>query len=299
MPLTHLYPDIQSGLFNLNGINHKIVVSANYFIAGTDVPYIELPQLDRINDDATDQSRRDINPLQPVYNPAHGLFLATSPLFFPQTYAIRRLVDNRIDTLDDIEELQMDIRQRWQTKRGYPGMQHIVDWMTLDLSATYFPNPDRDNFNEPFAFLQYDWTWNIGDRTTLVSSGWYDPIPQGARVYNIGAYFNRPDRTYFYLGFRTIYPVESQLLTASVTYVFSPKYAFTASTAYDFGTQQSQSNSFVITRTGTDLQVNFGITYNAITNNFGVTFEIFPNIIPPEKRTAVLTSLGNNLSAPR
>jgi hypothetical protein len=299
MPLTRLYPDVQSGLFNLNGINHKIVVSANYFVAGTDTSFLQLPQLDRINDDATDQSRRDINPLQPVYNPANGLFLATSPLFDPQVYAIRRLVDNRIDTLDNIEELQADIRQRWQTKRGYPGMQHIVDWMTLDLSATYFPNPARDNFNEPFAFLQYDWTWNIGDRTALVSSGWYDPISDGPRVYNVGAYFNRPDRTYLFLGYRTISPVNSQLVTASVTYVFSPKYALTASTSYDFGTQQSQSNSFVLTRTGSDLQVSFGITYNAITNNFGVQFEIFPNVVPPEHRTAVLSSVGNNLTGPR
>ena len=56
IPFTRLYPDVQSELFNLNGINHKIVVSADYFVAGTNVPYTNLPQLDRLNDDATDQA---------------------------------------------------------------------------------------------------------------------------------------------------------------------------------------------------------------------------------------------------
>jgi hypothetical protein len=58
-----------------------------------------------------------------------------------------------VDTLDSIEVLQLNARQRWQTKRGYPGMQHIVDWMVLELSGSYLPREDRDNFGEPLAFL--------------------------------------------------------------------------------------------------------------------------------------------------
>ena len=33
MPFSRLYPDVQSELFNLNGIYHKIVFSGNYYIA--------------------------------------------------------------------------------------------------------------------------------------------------------------------------------------------------------------------------------------------------------------------------
>src|SRR5207237_5818979 len=135
-----------------------------------------LPQLDRLNDDATDQALRDIRPLQPVFNPDKGLFLALSPLFDPQLYAIRRLVDNRIDTLDSIQVVQLDVRQRLQTKRGFPGQEHIVDWMTLDLSASVFPESKRDNFNNTLGFLEYDYLWNIGDRTALTSTGWIDPV---------------------------------------------------------------------------------------------------------------------------
>jgi hypothetical protein len=283
LPLSRIYPDIQSDLFNVNGINHKIVLSANYFNAETNTHFNQLPQLDRLDDDATDQSRRDITRKEPLYNPANGIYLATSPLFDPQVYAIRRLVDNRIDTLDDIDELQMDIRQRWQTKRGYPGQQHIIDWITLDLSATYFPQANRDNFGEPLAFLEYDWVWNVGDRTALASTGWYDPIDHGAHVFTFGAFLNRPDRTNFFIGYRELSPINSQTLTAAVTYVFSPKYAVTASTTYDFGSSKALGNTIMLSRMGSDLLVSLGITYNAILNSFGVSFEVFPNLLPASR----------------
>jgi hypothetical protein len=320
MPLTRLYPDVQSDFMNLNGINHKIVPSLNYYVAHSDTPFSRLPQLDRLNDDSADQALRDIHPILPLINPAHGTFLQTSPLFDPQVYAIRRLVDDRIDTLDTIQVVQADIRGRFQTKRGYPGQQHIVDWMTLDVSGSFFPddsrgslwpyptqpprspfavpnvpNAQRDNFGESFAFLEYDYTWNIGDRTALVSTGWYDPIDNGARVFTIGAYFNRPDRTSYYIGFRDLQPVGSQAVTAAMTYIFSPKYAMTASTTYDFGTNQSVSNSLLLSRMGSDLQLNLGITYNAILSTFGVAVEIIPNLASNVHRVAGLSPFGSKI----
>ena len=181
IPFTRLYPDVHSLLWNLDGINHKIVVSGNYYYASTDVPYTRLPQLDRLNDDVNDFSYNQMKPLQPSINPANGLALATNPIYDPQPYALRNLVLNKIDTLGTEEELQFDVRQRWQTKRGVPGNEHIVDWMTLDLSATVFPAANRDNFGSTLGYMAYDWTWNIGDRTALVSNGWIDPATDGPR----------------------------------------------------------------------------------------------------------------------
>ena len=280
IPFSRLYPNVESLFFNVNGIYHKVELSANYYLAQTNVPFGRLPQLDRLNDDVTDQALRDITPLQTALNPhfRDGLALATLPLFNPQTYAIRRLVMDRVDTRDDIEVLQLDLRQRWQTKRGYPGQQHIVDWMVLDLSGSYFPAANRDNFGEHFAFLEYNWLWNVGDRTGLASSGWVDPIDFGARVFTIGAFLNRPDRTNFFLGYRQIDPVNSKAVTGSVSYVLSPKYAVTGASTYDFGTSLALSNSLIVTRMGKDLQVALGVTYNALQNNFGLLVQVLPNL---------------------
>ena len=292
IPFSRLYPDVQSELFNVNGINHKIVASANYFYADSNVRYSALPQLDRLNDDASDQALRDIRPLDPVLYPGVGKILASSPLYDPQVYAIRRQLETSIDTLDRIDELQLDVRQRLQTKRGFPGDQHIVDWMTLDLSGTFFPEENRDNFGKALAFLEYDYIWNLGDQTALVSSGWIDPIDDGPRVFNVGAFVSRPDRTSFYLGYREIDPIDSRAVSAAVTYIISPKYAVTASSTYDFGNSQALSNSVSATRIGKDLQVSLGFTYNALTNNFGLLFEIVPNLVPPNKRFGPVAAAG-------
>lgn len=280
LPFTAAYPEFKSEVFNVNGINHKIVNSINYFNAASSAQYSNFAQLDRLNDDASDQALRDIRNQPTIYpNTLNSNLLTTNnPYFDPQIYAIRRTIDTRIDTLNQIQVIQGEIRQRLQTKRGFPGNQHIVDWMVLDLSGSFFPEKNTDNFGNYLAFLQYDYLWNIGDRTSFTSTGWIDPMENGARVFTLGSYLNRSDRTNFYLGYRSIEPVESKALTGAATYIFSPKYAITGSSTYDFATFQSVSNSLVLTRVGTDLQISLGFTYNAMQDNFGFTFEILPTI---------------------
>lgn len=296
IPFTRIYPDIQSDLLNLDGINHKIVASSNFYFSHSTVPFTDLPQVDMLNDPITDQALRDIRANSFYYsNPATGPLLATSPLFDPQYYALHTLLQNSIDTRDSIDALEFDVRQRWQTKRGYPGNEHIVDFMTLDISATFFPDHPRGNGGVDWALVNYDWTWNLGDRTALFSSGLFEPVENGARVFTIGGSFNRPDRTSFYLGYRQIDPIESKAVTAAVTYIFSPKYSMTASSTYDFGTQASLSNSLVFTRMGSDLEVSGGITYNAILNTFGVVFTIVPNFASTAQRVMGPTPFGSSM----
>ena len=46
------------------------------------------------------------------------------------------------------------------------------------------------------------------------------------------------------------------------------------------------------TRIGKDLQLTLGFTYNALTNNFGLLFEIVPNLLPANKRLGPLAAAG-------
>lgn len=279
VPFSRLYGDVSSELLNLRGLYHKAIFGFNYRYARSNEPYNRFPQLDRLNDDATDQSYRNLRPLQTAYVPGpNGLQLQTSPVFDPQLYAIRRLVDNRVDTRDDINVLQMDLRQRLQTKRGYPGMEHTVDFLTLDASASYFPDANRDNFGHPFAFLEYGTVWNVGDRTSIVSNGWFEPYEGGSRYWNVGAYLERTDRTNVYLGYRQTDPLNSKAVTLSMGYQLSTRYYVSVGASYDFGLQQSLSNSLTLTRTGSDLTATIGFTYNAFVNNFGFQFLVVPNL---------------------
>ncbi len=289
LPMSRLYEQVSSELFNLRGLYHKVVWGANYFYARTNVPFTQLPLLDRIYDDATEQSWRTITPLQPGYiGGVDGLLLAAagnpaSP-FNPQRYLIRRQVLNRIDTLDNIHVLQLDVRQRFQTKRGFPGLEHTVDWLTLSTSLSYFPQSRRDNFGHPLAFLEYDLLWNIGDRTAMTASGWIEPYNDGSRYFTVGSFFNRPDRTQFYLGYRHIDPLNSRAVIASVSYVLSRRYFITASSSYDFGVNEALTNAVTLTRTGSDMTVSVGFSYNSLVNNFGFQFLIVPNVLAAVQR---------------
>jgi hypothetical protein len=283
LPFSRLYDDVSSDLLNVRGIYHKIVFGANYLYARTNVPFSKLPLLDRLNDDATDQAYRNITPFQSQLVPGlPGLALMNSPSlasqFNPQLYAIRRLVENRIDTLDNMDVLQADVRQRFQTKRGYPGMEHIVDVLTLDVSASYFPEARRDDFGHPFAFLEYAALWNAGDRTAVVSNGWFEPYQGGSRYWTLGAYLNRTDRTNLYLGYRQTDPLRSKAVTLGLSYQLSHRYFLTTSVTYDFGIQAALSNSLMLTRTGTDMTVSMGFTYTAFVNSFGFQFLVIPNL---------------------
>jgi hypothetical protein len=278
IPFSHLYPDVHSELFNVNGIYHKITLTGNFYEAFSSIPFSDLPQLDRLNDDISDQTLRDIFPQQSILNPGNATLLTTSPMFNPQILALQKLVFDEVDTRDNMEVAQFDLYQRWQTKRGDPGNQHVVDWMTLDLSASVFPRRDRDNFGNYVSFMEYDWIWNIGDRTSLVSSGWMDPVYGGPHVFNIGGNLNRPNNTSFYLGYRQIDPLLSKAVIASATFAFSPKYSVTANTVADFGVHET-SYTVLFTRIGTDVQVSFGFSYNSYLNTFGVQFEMLPNLI--------------------
>jgi hypothetical protein len=285
VPLSKLYAEVESELFNLNGLYHKNLFSLNYYIAGSTAAWVNLPQLDRLNDDAVQQAWENIIPNEPTFpqlqanGNGYALAFGSYERFNPRLYAIRRLIDSNPDTLDDIQVLQLDWRQRFQTKRGYPGLEHTVDWLTIDLSASVFPAANRDNFGKSVGFIEGNMVWNVGDRNGIYANGWVDPFEFGTRYWEVGTFFYRDDRSSLTLAYKHVDPLQSRVVSASATYVFSPKYAMTAIVAYDFGYQSSLTNSLLFTRVGTDVAITLGFTYNSLINNLGLTFNIVPNLI--------------------
>ena len=123
-----------------------------------------------------------------------------------------------------------------------------------------FPAKNRDNFGTAVGFIEGNAIWNIGDRNGMYANAWVDPFEFGTRYWEVGTFFYRDDRTSLSLAYKHVDPIQSRLVSASANYVFSPKYAMTALTTYDFGYQSSLTNSLLFTRVGTDMAVTVGFT---------------------------------------
>jgi len=142
MPLTGSTPMCQSDFLNLNGINHKIVPSLNYYVAHSDTPFSRLAAA-RPAQRTTPPTRRCAT-FTPYYRSSTrpmGHSCKTSPAVRPAgcTPFGGWWDDRHRHAWIRSRWVQADIRGRFQTKRGYPGQQHIVDWMTLDVSGSFFP----------------------------------------------------------------------------------------------------------------------------------------------------------------
>ena len=283
---SRLYREAHSEMFNVRGLYHKATFTADYSSVRSDTPFYNLPQLDPLFDNAVDQGFRNARPTPGIAYPPEAqpgfaypdLGYAPSILFNPQSYAIRRQVGHLVDTRDDLDVLRLDNRHRLQTKRGFPGSEHTVDWMTLNTGISLFPNADRDNFGSDWAFFDYYYLWHLGDRFSVTTSGWIDPFDDGAQYYSGGVMFNRPDGTNVYLGYRHTDPLQSRAVTTSINYQLSRRYAMNIGSSYDFGLNESLTNTLSFSRTGPDVTMLFGVTYNPLVNNFGFQFSLIPNI---------------------
>src|SRR5260221_11819504 len=93
---------------------------------------------------------------------------------------------------DVVAAVRCAIQNRLENKRGAPGDEHIVDWVTFDTNVTYFPDANRDNFGTDFGLADYDLRWYLGDRFAVLSDGEADFFGEGLRTASVGVQLTRP-----------------------------------------------------------------------------------------------------------
>lgn len=287
------YPQVQSDLLNLNGLAHKISVDADYGYAQSSRSLSEIPQWNQFEDNAQERFRERF-----LTNTFGGTL---PPQFDPRFYAVRSQAATSVsaqynELVDSQQALRLGLSQRLQTKVGPPDRQRIKDWMTLDLGVSYFPNPNRDNFGENFGLFNAHYSWNVGDRTTLIADSMYDFFNNGQQWWNIGVMTQRSFRGSAYVGIQQIKgaTLDSQILTGSYSYAMSPKWVSTMSASYDLAQNQSRGQSITITRIGEWMLFHFGANYDWSKNNAGFLFSVEPKL----GRSNSATQLGTLGSIP-
>jgi hypothetical protein len=272
LPLWRIYPELESDLLNVHGLAHKMLFTVDYYLAQSDVPFSVLPEYDELDEDAEQVNRQRF-----VTREFGGLLPAE---LNPRLYAIRRGLLSSAETLDDLHVVRFGWRNRLQTKRGDPGARRIVDWATSDISVSWFPQEERDNFGEPIGLIEYHQAIHLGDRTSLLSDGWFEPFDFGPRFFSVGLYLDRPPRGSLLLGFSSMEPIGSEAIHFSYNYWMSPKWVSSFVTRFDFEEDKNLGQSLVLTRLGADFLVRLEIDVDPLKDDFGVSFAVYPRFDP-------------------
>ena len=279
---------VESQLWNLHGLAHKVVWEAEFSYANATQSIDQFPLYDQIDDDAINQYRRNIPywdfgaiPGQPTPLAAPFIF-GPDNKYDPRTYAVRRgmgsWVTGPTEIAADLTAFRLAARQRWQTKRGPAGNRRIIDWITLDIDGEIFPTTGQ-NFGQMLGLWQYDFRWHVGDRTTILSTADVDFFSGGQQLYTVGALLNRTPRGSFFIGFNEFGgPIDASVLEGSYTYRMSPKWASSFGTALNLKGMNIGQNLQLV-RIGESFLMTFGFNVDYSRNNVGVTFNLEPRFL--------------------
>lgn len=290
-----LYPNVENEILNIHGLNNKISFFGDFRATYANHQLNGIAVQDDLDDNTYEFVRRyfaitswtgGILPFP--YDPRHLILRrALSPITGPT------------DIQASITTLQMGVHQRLQTKRGPEGKRRIVDWMTLDVTGTYFPDAQRDNFGKPWGQTMYNYQWFVGDRTSIISYGWFDYWnlvgsqvlnnnnvpgfnPKGLNVITTGISLSRPPRANIFVGYTVINtgPIQTSALNTSLSYWLSPKWYGSFSTSYDFGNKILLGSMFSLTRIGADYLTSVGLSVDPQRQSYMFAVQISPRLSP-------------------
>ncbi len=286
LPMWSVDPNVESELWNVHGLAHKINFKAEFLAAESNRDLDQLPLYDPLDDDSIEAFRNRM--------PYYTFGTASIPEKFDERfYALRSglaswVTSPSTEVADDLMLVRLGAEQRWQTKRGRPGARRIVDWVVLDSHISLFPKESRDNFDSVAGLFDYNFRWHVGDRLTLVSDGMFDFFNDGQQLISFGGFLTRPPRGSLYVGMQLLEgPIQRSVLSMSYSYRMSPKWVSTFGTSYDLRKQENLGQNFSITRIGESLLISAGFRVNAARDNVGVNFSIEPRFLPTSRLTRI------------
>ena len=281
LPVWHVDPTVQNHLFNVNGLAHKVVFDAEFAVAESDQDLDLLPLYDPLDDDSIEAFRRRY-----TVTTFGGV---VPPQLDERYYAVRSGLGSWVtspstEVVGDMMLVRLGMRHRWQTKRGAPGNERTVDWVTLDTHATVFPRPDEDNFGEMLGMVDYDLKWHIGDRVSVLSSGYFDFFDQGGQMVSVGGYLNRPPRGGIYAGIHFMDgPFKSTVLSYSHTYRMTEKWVMSFGSSYDIADNRNIGQNLSFTRVGESFLVSAGFNVDTSRDSVGIHFAVEPRFLPKSR----------------
>jgi len=292
LPFWQVNTNVENRLLDLRGLAHKVTLNSDLFLADTNQDLNRFPLYDPLDDNSQEHFRRRM-----IFDTFGGIL---PERFDERNYAIRSGIQRWVtagstEIVDRTQQARFGIDQRWQTKRGLPGRERIVDLVSLDFDMIYFPRAERDNFGEDVGGFNYAFRYHVGDRLTLLSDGYADVFSDGLKSISLGANISRPGRGDGYLGVLSIEgPVSATILNGYVNYRLNEKWIVSSGAAYDLGDTGSIGQSLALTRVGETALIRMGVNVDSGRDNVSFNFNIEPRFIPSRR----FGQLGGELIPP-
>ncbi|MDO4630206.1 MAG: LPS assembly protein LptD, partial [Planctomycetia bacterium] len=268
------YYDFHNRLMNVNGVMHKVEFDMEAIVAGANKDVEEFPLYDLPDDRAL---------LDFSHHMSSTIFggLPIPAKYQLRSYAIRSniggWVTSSTELADDLAMIRFGMHHRWQTKRGMPGREKIVDWITFDTNFNIYPDPDRDNFGSVIGLLDYDLRWYPGDRVMIYSSGLFDFFDDGINMVDIGAVLDRPGKGSVFASLHYLTgSVDNVVMRLGYNYRMSEKWTSTFVSTFDISGKGNIGEGLSLTRIGESFLFTTGFAYDAPSDNFSVHFALEP-----------------------
>ncbi len=200
--------------------------------------------------------------------------------------------DPGVEDIDDFGGATLGLRQRFQTKRGGPGKWRTVDWITFDVEAGFFSDPQEGEITHgdyishrpedsiSSNFLAMNFQYRISDSTVVVYDGVYDVKRGNMGNSNISIAVEREPRLAYFVGWRYIHDTNNSLLGAGANYKLSEKHTVGIREYYDIEEGRNYSTEIVYVRRWPRWYTAVAFDVDRSLDDIGINFSIWPEGAP-------------------
>jgi hypothetical protein len=181
LPFWSVNPGVQSLLWNVNGIAHKVTLDAEFFWAGANEEFRVWPCTIRW----TTMPRNISSGASSTISTAASCPGIRPPLLraAQRNAALGHLAHHRDRRRPDRAADRAPPALADQTRRARQRTHHRLDRAST-WKARSFPMPTATISAKRSGLLNYDFRWHVGDRLTLLSDGFADLFPDGLRTFS-------------------------------------------------------------------------------------------------------------------
>ena len=217
--------------------------------------------------------------------------------------------DQDVEGLRDFGAVSVALLQTFQTKRGPLDNLRTVDWMNLNVRATFFnrwsPLWSTADFSDPawptnmarvvsrgrwvdyrpeYSFprdnIQADMSLRLSDTTLLFADATYDMYDRGMDRVNVGLAVARSPRLSYFFSDRYDSPLDTQVFTAGATYKLNEKYTIAGAHQMDVANGNVLSTSFSLVRKFPRWYMALTVDLDRSRDNDAIMLTIWPEGAP-------------------